>query len=71
MKGFTVIEICIVAVSLGLLGLVIFVAVPAQQRERNNFVASCVKFGEPEYQCQLKWKQMHSGPIVVYAPMNR
>lgn len=70
MKGFTIVEVCIVFAILGILGALI-IGLPTQEKEHEDFLAACMRAGEQPYECQYKWKQMHPDPIVVYAPFNR
>jgi prepilin-type N-terminal cleavage/methylation domain-containing protein len=69
MKGFTLIEVCIVIVIISIL-FAVMLSMPAQQKAKEDFFASCTKV-EPQYSCDVKWKQIHPDPIVVFAPLNR
>ncbi len=69
MKGFTTIKICIVLVIVAML-VVIVAGLPAQKREQDAWMSDCLQH-EALYSCEVKWKQMHPDPIVVYAPLNK
>ncbi len=68
-KDMTLIELMIIAAIVGILAAVVL-GLPAQKKERDDFMASCAA-REPQYECEVKWKQMHPDPVVIYAPMNR
>jgi hypothetical protein len=65
----TGIEKGIIVAMVLLLGAIIAGGI-AMGDEKEKFLASCTQ-QEPAYQCEVKWKQMHPDPIVVYAPLNR
>ena len=65
----TKIEKIIIVVIVALLGVIVGVAYKNRDAKA-AFLASCAK-AEPEYQCEVKWKQMHPDPLVIYMPMNR
>lgn len=69
MRGVTLIEILIIVAIVGILGALL-AGIPAQRRAEAEFMAQCEQY-EKLYQCQMKWRQMHPDPIVVYAPLNR
>jgi hypothetical protein len=69
MKGFTTTEVAIVLAIIVLLVIVVAGAI-GQVHDQDAFMADCTQH-EPKYTCQVKWKQMHPDPVVVYAPLNK
>lgn len=66
---FTKIEWIIGGIIVAMLALVA-VSTPTQMEAKRQFMTSCAA-QEPEYRCEVQWKQMHPDPIVVLAPLNR
>lgn len=64
MKGFTLIEVMIIVAIVGIL-IAVGVGAVVLKGERERFIASCMQ-QEPQYQCEVKWKQMRPDRTVVY-----
>lgn len=69
LKDMSMIEWMIIGVIVLILA-VVAVGAPARMAEQESFMADCMR-QEPQYQCQVKWKQIHPDPVVVFAPLNR
>lgn len=68
-RGMTLIEWLIIAAIVLILAALV-IGAPARQQEKAVFMSSCTA-REPQYECDVKWKQMHPDPVVVFAPLNR